>query len=69
VSDVVKTTVMLTDWRHYTAYNDVYRQFFVPPYPAHSTVCGGLAFKGALLEIAAVAVAQAHQTAIVATSP
>jgi 2-iminobutanoate/2-iminopropanoate deaminase len=69
LEDVVKTTVMLTDWRHYTAYNDVYRQFFAPPYPARSTVCGGLATKGALLEIEAVAVAGAHQTAIVATSP
>jgi 2-iminobutanoate/2-iminopropanoate deaminase len=68
LEDVVKTTVMLTDWRHYTAYNDVYRQFFVPPYPARSTVCGGLAYKGALLEIEAVAVAGARHTAIVATS-
>ena len=69
VDDVVKTTVMLTDWRHYAAYNDVYREFFAPPYPARSTVCGGLARPGALLEIEAIAVIGAHETAIVATSP
>lgn len=69
MEDVVKTTVMLTDWRHYTAYNDVYRQFFLPPYPARSTVCGGLAYQGALIDIEAIAIAGAHHTAIVATSP
>ncbi|HEY7489506.1 MAG TPA: RidA family protein [Candidatus Tectomicrobia bacterium] len=69
LEDVVKTTVMLTDWRHYTAYNNVYRQFFAPPYPARSTVCGGLATRGALLEMEAIAVAGARHTAIVATSP
>ena len=66
--DVVKTTVMLTDWRHYTAYNEVYKAFFASPYPARSTVCGGLAQPGALLEIEAIAVAGARDHAIVVTS-
>src|SRR5215831_9466596 len=34
LDDVVKTTVMLTDWRHYSAYNEVYRACFTAPYPA-----------------------------------
>lgn len=69
MEDVVKTTVMLTDWRYYAAYNEVYKQFFTAPYPARSTVCGGLARPGALLEAEAIAVAGARHTATVATSP
>jgi 2-iminobutanoate/2-iminopropanoate deaminase len=66
--DVVKTTVMLTDWRHYAAYNQVYQTFFAAPYPARSTLCGGLARKGALIEIEAIAVANATNIAVAVTS-
>lgn len=69
MADVVKTTVMLTDWRHYNAYNDVYQTFFTPPYPARSTLGGGLAQPGALIEIEAIAVAGARDEAVIATSP
>jgi 2-iminobutanoate/2-iminopropanoate deaminase len=69
MDDIVKTTVMLTDWRHYDAYNHVYTEFFAAPYPARSTVCGGLARQGALREIEAIAVAEARDMAVVATSP
>ena len=69
LDDVVKTTVMLTDWRHYDAYNEVYRAFFTAPYPARSTVSGSLGIPGALIEIEAIAMAGAHATAVVATSP
>lgn len=69
MDDVVKTTVMLTDWRHYDTYNAVYREFFTAPYPARSTVGGGLSRQGALLEIETIAVAGARDTAVVATSP
>ena len=69
LDDVVKTTVMLTDWRHYATYNEVYRAFFAAPYPARSTVGGSLGMPGALIEIDAIAVAGARETAIVATSP
>jgi enamine deaminase RidA (YjgF/YER057c/UK114 family) len=69
LDDVVKTTVMLTDWRHYADYNEVYRTFFSAPYPARSTVCGSLGMPGALIEIEAIAIAGAHATAVVATSP
>jgi len=68
LDDVVKTTVMLTDWRHYADYNEVYRAFFTAPYPARSTVCGSLGTPGALIEIEAIAMSGAHTTAIVATS-
>ena len=69
LDDVVKTTVMLTDWRHYAAYNEVYRAFFAAPYPARSTVGGSLGMPGALIEIEAIAMAGARATAVVATSP
>ncbi|MCZ6873177.1 MAG: Rid family hydrolase [bacterium] len=69
MADVVKTTVMLTDWRHYSVYNEVYKTFLTAPYPARSTLGGGLAMKGALIEIEAIAVAGARDHAIVATSP
>src|SRR5215471_7285304 len=68
LGDVVKTTVMLTDWRHYNAYNEVYRAFFTAPYPARSTVSGGLSMPGALIEIEAIAVAGAHDAAVAVTS-
>ena len=69
LDDVVKTTVMLTDWRHYAAYNEVYRAFFTAPYPARSTVSGSLGIPGALIEIEAIAMAGARASAVVATSP
>jgi 2-iminobutanoate/2-iminopropanoate deaminase len=68
MDDVVKTTVMLTDWRYYAAYNAVYREHFAPPYPARSTVCSSLAQKGLLIEISAIAVAGASTSAVVATN-
>jgi reactive intermediate/imine deaminase len=69
LDDVVKTTVMLTDWRHYAAYNEVYRAFFAAPYPARSTISGSLGMPGALIEIEAIAMAGARASAVVATSP
>ena len=69
LDDVVKTTVVLTDWRHYDAYNEVYRACFTAPYPARSTISGSLGLPGALIEIEAIAMAGAHETAVVVTSP
>lgn len=69
LDDVVKTTVMLTDWRHYATYNEVYKQFFTAPYPARTTLSGGLAMKGALIEVEAIAMAGARDHAVVVTSP
>src|SRR5499427_10629794 len=68
MDDVVKTTVMRTDWRYDAAYNAVYREHFAPPYPARSTVCSSLAQKGLLIEISAMAVAGASTSAVVATN-
>jgi 2-iminobutanoate/2-iminopropanoate deaminase len=59
---------MLTDWRYYAAYNEVYQTFFHPPYPARSTIGGHLARRGALIEIDAIAIAGARDNAIIAMS-
>ncbi len=67
MDDIVKTTVMLTDWRHETAINDVYQTYFTPPYPARSTIEGGLARRGAMVEIDAIAMADARDNAIALT--
>ncbi len=63
--DVVKTQVSLVDWRHYAAYNEVYAEYFSPPYPARATVQGGLAQYGLLVEIEAYAVVGAASSATV----
>ncbi|MBM3224990.1 MAG: hypothetical protein FJZ47_14465 [Candidatus Tectomicrobia bacterium] len=68
LDDVVKTTVMLTDWRHYAAYNEVYQTFFAAPYPARSTLCAGIARPGALIAIETIAMAGAREHAVVVTN-
>jgi len=53
--DVVKCTVMLADIAEWAAFNDVYRTFFSPPYPARSALgANGLAM-GARVEVECVA--------------
>jgi 2-iminobutanoate/2-iminopropanoate deaminase len=53
--DVVKCTVMLTDMSQWGAFNDVYRTYFTPPYPARSALgANGLAI-GALVEVECIA--------------
>jgi len=54
--DVVKCTVMLADIAEWAAFNDVYRTFFSPPYPARSAFgATGLAL-GARVEVECLAV-------------
>lgn len=53
---VVKTTIFLTDIRHYAAMNEVYKQFFKPPMPTRSCVAvAALALPNLMVEIEAVA--------------
>jgi enamine deaminase RidA (YjgF/YER057c/UK114 family) len=67
MDDVVKTLVTVTDWRHYRGYNEVYERYFNDPFPARSTIHGGLAQYGLLLEVEAFAVVGAAGSARVAT--
>ena len=53
--DVVKCTVMLADIGEWAAFNEVYRTFFSPPYPARSAFgANGLAL-GARVELECIA--------------
>ncbi len=54
LSDVVKTTVYLSDINDFQAMNQVYSRMFPPPYPARSTPQVKLPF-GALVGIEVVA--------------
>lgn len=55
LGDVVKCTVMLADMQEWPAFNAVYREFFVPPFPARSAFgAAGLAL-GARVEVECIA--------------
>lgn len=53
---VVKTTVFLTDMDDFAAVNEVYAEFFTPPYPARSTVEVSRLPKDVKVEIEAIAI-------------
>ncbi|MGQ9780619.1 MAG: Rid family detoxifying hydrolase [Bacillota bacterium] len=55
MKDVLKTTVFLTDMNDFAAVNEVYREFFAPPYPARSCVQVAALPRGARVEIEAIA--------------
>lgn len=55
MSDVIKTTVFMTDMNDFSDMNAVYSEFFPEPYPARSAVAVKTLPKGALVEIEVVA--------------
>ncbi|MDC7126753.1 MAG: RidA family protein [Spirochaetales bacterium] len=56
MNNIVKTTVLLKDIKYFTHMNEVYQEFFNPPYPARAAYQIGALPKDALVEIEAVAV-------------
>ena len=52
---VVKTTIFLTNMDDFAAVNEVYAEFFSPPYPARSTVEVARLPKDVKVEIEAIA--------------
>ena len=54
-SDVVKTTIFLTDMDDFATVNAVYARFAPDPPPARSTVAVAALPKGALVEVEAIA--------------
>lgn len=55
MNDVVKCTVMLADMSKWSLFNDIYKAYFDPPYPARSAFgATGLAL-GAQLEVECIA--------------
>jgi 2-iminobutanoate/2-iminopropanoate deaminase len=57
LQSVVKTTVFIRDMNDFSRFNEVYADFFAPPYPARSTVEVSRLPKDVLIEIEAVATA------------
>lgn len=56
MSDIIKSTVWLTQKSDFAAYNNAYRSFFGEgPYPARSTVVSELVLEGARIEIEVIA--------------
>jgi 2-iminobutanoate/2-iminopropanoate deaminase len=55
MTHVVRTTVFLADMNDFAAMNDVYKTFFVEPYPARSTVQAARLPRDSRIEIDAVA--------------
>lgn len=53
--NVVKTTIFLRDMSDFEVVNEIYSQFFSPPFPARSTICVAGLPKNALIEIECVA--------------
>lgn len=54
-SDVVKTTAFLTDLDNFAAFNALYSDYFISPYPARSCVEVSKLPKGVLVEVECVA--------------
>src|SRR5439155_1746609 len=55
LADLVQTQVTLTDWHAYQEYNEVYHRHVQAPFPANSTLQGGLGREGLLIEIESIA--------------
>lgn len=56
MTDVVKTTCMLSDMANFTAMNGVYAEYFTSEFPARSTFQVVALPKGVLVEIDAIAI-------------
>lgn len=57
-SNVVKTTVLLSDICNFAALNEVYAQYFSEPYPARSAFAVRDIPKGGLIEMEVIAAAE-----------
>jgi 2-iminobutanoate/2-iminopropanoate deaminase len=55
LSNVIKSTVWLTEHRFSAPFNAVYSERLTAPYPTRSTVVSGLVVPGALVEIEVLA--------------
>ncbi|MFA6846304.1 MAG: RidA family protein [Sphaerochaetaceae bacterium] len=55
LSDVVKTTVFLSDMNEFAIMNGMYANYFVSPFPSRSTVAVAALPKGAKVEIECIA--------------
>jgi 2-iminobutanoate/2-iminopropanoate deaminase len=56
ISQVIKTTVFLTDLKNFAKVNEIYARYFTEPYPARSCVEVSRLPKDVLIEVEAIAV-------------
>jgi 2-iminobutanoate/2-iminopropanoate deaminase len=42
LEDVVKVNCFIADWDDFAEFNDIYAEYFTPPYPVRTTVQAGL---------------------------
>lgn len=61
LADVVQATIYLSDRSLYAPFNELYRRYFQPPYPARTVVYCDLNY-GLLVEIDIVAAADGNKT-------
>ncbi len=54
-SNIIKTTIFMTDLAQFGKVNEAYTKFFTAPYPARSTVQVSALPKGAVVEIEVIA--------------
>lgn len=55
LSDVLKSTIFLTDLGSFNEFNEVYQSYFTPPYPARTTIEVSALPKDSLIEIEIIA--------------
>jgi len=55
MSNVMKTTVFLSDMNNFAAMNEVYAEFFSEPFPARSAIAVKTLPKNALVEVECIA--------------
>jgi len=56
MSNIVETTILLSDMNNYAAVNEVYQKHFQPPYPARAAYEVATLPKNGLVEIKAMAI-------------
>ncbi|HUF80546.1 MAG TPA: RidA family protein, partial [Burkholderiales bacterium] len=69
LEDVVRTSNVLTDWRHYASYNAGYGAFVTAPYPPRATVLGALSDPRGLVQIEAVAHRAGRDATVLEANP
>jgi 2-iminobutanoate/2-iminopropanoate deaminase len=69
VEDVVRTSNVLTDWRHYAPYNAGYGAFVAAPYPPRATVLAALPDPRAFVQIEAVAHRAGRNATVLEANP
>jgi enamine deaminase RidA (YjgF/YER057c/UK114 family) len=69
VEDVVRTSNVLTDWRHYAPYNAGYGAFVTAPYPPRATVLAALPDPRAFVQIEAVAHRAGRDATVLEANP